>query len=125
MTVFIFGNPDLAKDSLPLKILPRLSNTLPAITFTMVDPNEEWEAPENLTIIDTVMNIKEPKLFTDLESFSPSPRLTMHDFDALTSIKYLKKIGRVKNVTIIGIPPEMPEDEALEFLVTTFRSNQL
>lgn len=124
MTVFVFGNLDLAQDSLPLKILPRLSDSIPEIKFKTVDPNEEWEAEENLTIIDTVINIKEPKVFTDLESFSPSPRLTMHDFDAYTNIKFLKKIGQVKNVKIIGIPPYLRENDALEFLIKTLRSNQ-
>ncbi|MBU1908161.1 hypothetical protein KKF59_03475, partial [Patescibacteria group bacterium] len=94
MIVFVFGNPDLVQDSLPLKLLPRLRDAMTEIEFKTVDPNEEWETEENTTIIDTVINIKEPRVFTDLESFSPSPRLTMHDFDAYTNLKLLKKIGK-------------------------------
>lgn len=118
MIVFVFGNPDLVQDSLPLKLLPRLRDAMPEIEFKTVDPNEEWETEENTTIIDTVINIKEPGVFTDLESFSPSPRLTMHDFDAYTNLKLLKKIGKISSVKIIGLPPDMPENDAFEFLIT-------
>ena len=124
MTILIFGKPDLLQDSVPLKILPRLSKQFPKIEFKVIDPNEDWSIPEDITVIDTVINIKEPKIFSDIESFSLPPRLTMHDFDALTNMKYLKKIGKIKKIKIIGIPPEMPEDTVLEFLTATLRSSQ-
>ena len=125
MTVFVFGNPDLAQDSLPIKLLPRLSAALPEIKFIAVDPNEEWGATGDITIIDTVINIDEPRVFNDLGYFTPPPRLTMHDFDAYTNLKFLKKIGKVSSVKIIGIPPNFPEDRALDFIITALRPNQL
>ena len=101
-------------DSLPLKILPELQSAFPSIYFEIKDPNEEWDVPEKLTIIDTVMGIKKVKIFDDLDSFDSSPRLTMHDFDALANLRYLKKLGKLKEVRIIGISPDIDESEAIE-----------
>lgn len=38
----------------------------------------------------------------------------MHDFDALTKLRFLQKLGKLKEVMIIGVPPEMDEEKALE-----------
>ena len=55
MTIYIFGNPDLQFDSLPIKILPKLQKKFPAIKFKIKDPNEEWaNNGKCLYIIDTI-----------------------------------------------------------------------
>jgi len=113
-TIFIFGNPELAMDSLPLQILPELQKALPAIKFEVKDPNEEWDVPEELTVIDTVIGPKEVTIFNDLDEFAGAPQMTMHDFDALANLKYLKKLGKLKNIRIIGVPPDMEEKRAVE-----------
>jgi hypothetical protein len=113
-TVFVFGNEALDKDSLPLKILPKLRRALPDIEFETKDPNEEWDAPEELTVIDTVIGPKKVTVFSDLEGFTAAPRFSMHDFDALANLRYLKKLGKLKKITVIGIPPDMSEGEAIE-----------
>ena len=120
MSIFIFGNPDLAHDSLPLKILPELKKCFPQIKFEVKDPNEEWgaftvsgpEPLEELIIIDTAVGINKVTVFDGLEQFESAPRVSMHDFDALFNLRYLQKLGCVKKVKIIGIPPTISEDEA-------------
>ncbi|OGD25216.1 hypothetical protein A2819_02485 [Candidatus Azambacteria bacterium RIFCSPHIGHO2_01_FULL_40_24] len=115
MKIFVFGNPDLDFDSLPLRILPELKKRLPKINFEIKDPNEEWDFFENeLIIIDTVVGIDKPTVFDNLENFSAPPRVSAHDFDAYTNLKYLQKIGKIKKIKIIGIPPKIPEKEAIE-----------
>ena len=114
MTVFVFGNPDLPADSLPLRILPSLKERCPSVVFKVQDPNEEWEAPEELTVIDTVLGINEAKVFDDLEYFENAPRVSLHDFDAVTYLRYLQKLGRIRKIKIIGLPPTISEDEALD-----------
>jgi hypothetical protein len=110
--VYIFGNPDLSADSLPLQILPGLKKKFPQLRFEVKDPNEEWDSPLTLTIIDTVQGIDRVGVFEDLTKFSAAPRLTMHDFDALTNLLYLQKLGKLKSIKIIGVPAEMGLDEA-------------
>ena len=112
MTIFVFGNPDLPADSLPLQILPALKKRCPGVIFKVQDPNEEWGAPEELTVIDTVLGIDEVKVFDDLEDFENAPRVSLHDFDAATNLRYLRKLGKIKKIKIIGLPPTISEKEA-------------
>jgi hypothetical protein len=113
MTVFVFGNPDLAEDSLPLRILPALRKCLQDIEFVVRDPNEEWEIPDEFIAIDTVMGIDSVRVFSDLSAFANAPRVSLHDFDALSQLRYLEKLGKLKEIKIIGIPPTMSENEAV------------
>lgn len=40
ITIYIFGNPLLDFDNLPIKLLPELKKEFPEIKFTVMDPNE-------------------------------------------------------------------------------------
>jgi len=121
MVVYIFGNPDLPEDSLPLRILPRLKEEFPGIDFQVKDPNEEWDdAPQNLVIIDTVQGISEPKVFTSLDVFSAAPRLSLHDFDALANLRLLQKLGKLKKVTVLALPPTLQEADASFAILAMF-----
>ncbi len=105
--IYIFGNPLLDFDSLPIKMAPGLSRLFPALTFEIIDPNENLH-PENqtLVVIDTVINATEPFLINDIEMLELSPRYSMHDLDLAFTLKLLKKIGSLKYVYIIGVPPD-------------------
>lgn len=113
MKIFVFGNEDLPYDSLPLRLLPRLQKRFPRIEFIKKDPNEEWDAPPELTIIDTAEGIENVTVFDDLAVFQSSPRISLHDFDALANIRLLQKIGKIKKTKIIGLPPTISEKKAL------------
>jgi hypothetical protein len=114
--IFVFGNEDLEMDSLPLRILSKLEKEFPKIEFEIKDPNEEWVIPESgeLTILDTAVGIKEVTIFSSLEKFSKAPRVSMHDFDALTNLRYLQKLGKIKKIKIIALPPHLSEERAIE-----------
>jgi len=114
MKIFVFGNEDLEVDNLPIRILPKLREKFPEINFEVKDPNEEWDIPEEMIILDTVIGIKEITIFDDLEKFSKTPRVSMHDFDALSNIRYLYKLGKIKKIKIIAIPPSLEESEAVK-----------
>ena len=118
MKVFVFGNPDLDFDSLPMLLLPELQKKLPEIDFEIKDPNEEWEVSESeLIIIDTVVGIDKPTVFENLENFSAPPRVSAHDFDAYTNLKYLQKLRKIKKIEIIGLPSMISKDVAIEFAI--------
>ncbi len=120
--VFVFGNPDLDFDSLPLRILPMLRKKFPKIRFEIKDPNEEWDFKDDCIIVDTVQGIKKVSVFSDLKSFSASPRVTMHDLDALTNLRLLDKLGKLKKIKIIGIPPMIAEKDALHSVLLILQS---
>lgn len=122
--ILIFGNQDLEFDSLPFRILPRLKQRFPDIKFEIKDPNEELDLSAQFLILDTVDGIAKTTLFSDLESFAPfRPRLTMHDFDLYTHLKYLEKLGKLKKIKIIGLPPTISEIDAIEGVSVILHSN--
>jgi hypothetical protein len=118
MDVWVFGNPDLPQDALPLQLLPQLKRRFPQHTFQTPDPNEEWRIPDQLVVIDTVQGIEQVQTFSSLDQFQNSPRVTMHDVDAGLQLKWLQKMGKLKNLTIIGVPMGGNPDRVLTDLVT-------
>ena len=111
-------------DSLPFKILPQLQEKFPEVEFLVKDPNEEWEnLPEELTIIDTTVGAKKVTVFDNLEKFAGTPTVSMHDFDALSNLRYLQKLGKLKKVKIIGIPPEMEEKKIIQSISQILNGN--
>jgi len=124
MIVHVFGNPDLPADSLPIRILPQLRKIFPAVDFRVVDPNEELEFPVQITVMDTVEGIKGVRLFNGLESFVSAPRNSVHDFDALASLRMLQKLGKVQKVLVIGIPSGLGEKKTLDQVSAILRANR-
>lgn len=110
--IHIFGNPDITMDSLPLRLLPELQKRFPDADFRVLDPNEEWEIPDPFIAIDTVVGVPDVHLFTSLDEFNASPTVSVHDFDALFQLRYLAKLGKLKGVRIIGIPPDLQPNNA-------------
>ncbi len=115
MTIFVFGNPDVEEDSLPLKILPELRKRCLGINFLAKDPNEDFELPGDTVIIDVVAGLKKVRVFDSLEDFEAPPRMTLHDFDLFGHLQLLKKLGKLPSkIKIIGLPPTISEKEALD-----------
>ncbi len=112
--IYVFGNPDIEIDSLPIKLLPELKKEFPKITFTILDPNEEWNVDKNMIIIDTVVGIKEITVFNDLSSFISAPRMTCHDFDAYSNLMFTIKLKKIDSVKIIGVPINKTKDVLLK-----------
>jgi hypothetical protein len=110
MTVYVFGNPDLAMDALPLRLIPALQKEFPGTTFVALDPNEDWDVPSHMLILDTVVGISAVTVFTDLSAFVQAPRLTCHDFDAYANLLLMKKLGKIDKVTIVGVPAGASEE---------------
>ena len=116
MRIFIFGNEDLEMDSLPVKMLPELKENFPQHEFIFQDPNEEWDLDEPFFVIDTVEGLPEPHTFNGVDAFEDTPKLSMHDFDALSNLRFLKKLGKLPEVKVIGLPVEISKQRALKFI---------
>jgi len=112
--IWLFGNPDYQPDALPLKIAPALKKKLPHLNFVIKDPHEEWDLPDKLIIIDTIKGLKKVTTFSSLADFKDSPRLTMHDFDLLTNLKWLAKLNKLPPFLIIGLPAGLTKNKALD-----------
>lgn len=113
-TAYVYGNADLEVDSLPIRILPQLSRTRPDWEFVFRDPLDEWDdVPNPLVIIDTVRGLQAVQVFTDLTPFADAPRVSLHDLDLLAHLQLLQKLGKLKTLTLIGVPPSLMPDQAV------------
>jgi len=116
MKILVFGNLSEEKDSLALRILPRLKKEFPDIDFKELDPTENLESEiENgkLTILDVVEGIKKTTIIKDIEQLKTDKVYSMHDFDLGFNLKLLQKIGKLKEITVIGLPMNMREEKAM------------
>ena len=108
MNVFVFGNQDFPPDAAVLALLPRLQTDFPAVTFQTVYPNEDLPAEftGRVVILDAVEGIKKVTLLTQANAASivSPPRFGVHDYDLGFQLKYLSKLGKLTNFTIIGVP---------------------
>lgn len=105
LTFYIFGNPLLPFDNLPIKFAPKLQKTFPKINFLIFDPNENLK-PQNkkLFIIDTVEGTKDVLVLTNPEKIVAERGFSLHDFDLGFNLKLLQKIGELKEIFLIGLP---------------------
>ena len=112
--VWVFGNLDLEEDSLPLRILPQLQRQRPDLAFRVRDPMEEWDdVPDPLIVVDTVKGLEKVAVFTDLNTFETAPAVSLHDLDLLAQLQFLKKVGKLGHVVVVGVPPTLQPDEAI------------
>ncbi len=122
-TIYIFGNPLLSFDSLPIQLIPDLRKEFPGFNFVYKDPNENLH-PENgeLIIIDTVVGPDEVIVLNDTDKIESSPSVSMHDLDLGFNLKLLQKIGELKKITIFGVPAGMDKSEALRQLINRIQA---
>jgi Ni,Fe-hydrogenase maturation factor len=106
--VYVFGNQDLKNDNIAIKIAKELYGKIENINFVFVKPNEDlpFINEENVIIMDVVEKINDVRIITnsDFNKIILSPRTTAHDFDLGFQLRYLKKIGKLGEITIIGLP---------------------
>lgn len=115
-TVYVFGNPLVREDSLPLRLIERLKKEFPSLQFREFDVVEDLEIEKELNIIDTVKGIKKVELIEDIDKIITDKIYSMHDFDLGYNLKLLKKMKMIEKVRIFGVPADMSEKEALKEL---------
>lgn len=112
--IYVFGNPLLKEDSLPLILLPKLKEKFKNIKFIELDSTENLPEEKNLVIIDTIINASKVVILKDLDKINFEKRCSLHDCDLGFNLKLMKKMGKIRDVTIIGVPPSIKEKIALK-----------
>src|SRR3989344_599470 len=102
--IYIIGNPIVNRDNLPYLLLPKLTKDFPDISFVLFDPTEELPIQKSYIFIDAVEGIDTVTIFEDLTAFSQIKGVSVHDFDLLTDLLLLIKLGKIKKISIVGIP---------------------
>jgi len=118
ITIYLFGNPLLSFDNLPIRLLPDLKKEFPQIDFRVTDPNENIKPiKKELIIIDTVQGINKVMVFNNLDKIQLDKIYSPHDLDLGFNLKLLQKIGELGKVTIFGVPQNIKEEKALKQLI--------
>ena len=117
MTVYLFGNQDVPQDNKAFEVARKLDGKVDGIEFVVVKPNEDvpFADEKHVVIIDTIQGIQDIEIIDEnnLEKLVLSPRSSVHDFDLGFQLKYLKKLGKLHKLTIIGIPQKGKVDYSL------------
>ena len=110
MKVYIFGNEYVAEDKRALEVARELEGAMEGVSFIFVKPNEDvpFVNERHVVILDTVQGIQNVALVEGdrIDELILSPRASVHDFDLAFQLRYLKKLKKLGEVTIIGIPQE-------------------
>ena len=110
MNVYVFGNECVAGDNRAIEVARELEGAIEGISFVFVNPNEDvpFVDHRHAVILDTVEGIQDVALVEGdrIDGLVLSPRGSVHDFDLAFQLRYLKKLNRLGELTIIGIPQE-------------------
>ena len=108
MNVYVFGNEDIKEDNFAFKVMNKLKSKIDNIKFIIVNLNEDlpFVNEKSIVILDTILGINEINIFDEkvLDKIFLSPRTSVHDFDLGFQLKYLKKLGKLNKITIVGLP---------------------
>jgi len=119
---YIFGNPLLDFDNLPIQITPDLIKIFPSVDFVIMDPNENLHPlNKEINIIDTIINTENVILITDIDKFDTQTLYSMHDLDLSFNLKLLKKVGELEKINIIGVPPHFNKKECIKQVAKIIR----
>jgi Ni,Fe-hydrogenase maturation factor len=110
MEVYVFGNEHVAEDKRASEVARELEGKIEDVSFLFVKPNEDvpFVDERRVVILDTVQGIEDVALIEGdrIDGLILSPRGSVHDLDLAFQLKYLKKLNKLGEVTIIGIPQE-------------------
>ena len=120
--IYISGNPLLKEDSMPFKIVPRLRKKFPSVEFLELEPTDNLPEERHLKILDTVIGIDSVQVIRDIDKIVTGKVYSLHDFDLGFNLKLMKKAGKLRSVNIIGIPPHLKEEHALDQVEKTIQS---
>ena len=105
--VYVVGNPLVAEDSMPLRLLPLLRKARPDVSFQPFEPTR-MDIPQKkaLVFIDTVQDIKKTIHLHGLRALAPpsSTPYSLHDFDLAGQLLLLDKFSLLGPVFIVGVP---------------------
>lgn len=105
MKISVFGNPELVGDNAAIKLIPWLKKKYPEAEIKVEDPAEGLKPAADWVIVDVCRGIKQVTEFNDLDKFEALRRVSVHDYEVITELKLLKKLGKIKKLRILAVPP--------------------
>ena len=116
-TILCFGS-EVAHDDTPFRICESMRKD-PEFNFVKCEAAIDIMAYvdlDDLVIMDTVKGITRPRLFRNIEDFKKVESVTAHDIDLGTFLHVLEGMGKLKNISIIGLPMGSKKSEVMKDL---------
>lgn len=105
--VFVFGS---GNDQQAWDVADKIKKDFPELKFIKTENIDDiFQVRGRLVIIDAVEGIKKPTLI-GIEDLKKRKIFSLHDFDLGFFLPFLKKMGKTKNLKIIGIPKDIDKD---------------
>ena len=106
MKISVLGNPDLKEDNAAIKLIPWLKRKYPGVEIKIEDPSGGMIPPKagEWLIVDACEGIDKITEFEDLDKFEALRRVGVHDYEVMTELKLLKKLGKINKLKILAIP---------------------
>lgn len=102
--ILVFGNPFVKEDSLAIELAKEIK--IPGVKFVICDSFSDIldYDKKKVIILDVIKNINKVIIIKDIKKIKFNNSLTAHDFDLAFNLKLMKKLGKIEDITIIGIP---------------------
>jgi len=104
MKISVFGNADLQEDSGAIRLIPWLKRKYPGAEIKIEDPSEGLRPADDWLIVDACQGIDKMAEFEDLDRFAALRKVSVHDYELITELKLLKKLGKIKKLKILAVP---------------------
>lgn len=110
MKITVLGNPDLPEDNAAIKLIPWLKQKYPGAEIKVEDPSGGLIPPKvgEWLIVDACEGVDKITELEDLDKFEALRRVGVHDYEVMTELKLLKKLGKIKKLKILAIPIGFP-----------------
>lgn len=110
MEIYVFGNEYVEEDKRAIDVAREMEGTIEGVSFVFVEPNEDvpFLNERRVVILDAVQGIQDVAVLAGdrLDGLIPSPRGSAHDYDLAFQLRYLKKLNKLGEVTVVGVPQE-------------------
>jgi len=114
--IYFCGNEIVKADDMPLRLKNDLEKLFPRLNLVAFDPTENFPEDDPVYIVDTVIGIDKVVVIKDVEQLADAPHVSVHDADLAFHLKWLKKLGKLPKVIILGVPAVGDPDRILGML---------
>ncbi len=107
-TILVFGNPHLKEDNFALKVAEELRKSevknLRIEHCVVFDDIFKYKNHERLYLMDVVEGVKRVTIFDNIDKIKSNRLFSLHDFDLGFYLKLMRTIGKLRRITVIGVP---------------------
>ncbi len=125
MNIYCIGNAAVKGDDVPAQLVPLLKQKFPDSNIHSVDPTENFTPEKQSILIDSVVGIDHVCVYSDIDAFVTSKRISVHEYDLGLHLQLLKKIHTLPTIWIIGVPQYAVADSVISDVIDSINKTQI